>query len=58
MNQSDVLQKAKDYIYTMFSKDVTGHGPDHMERVATWCRILAEEGESGPFFGRACRMVA
>ncbi|MBA2173933.1 HD domain-containing protein [Halobacillus locisalis] len=49
MNQSDVLRKTKEYIYMKFSKDVTGHGPDHMERVATWCRTLAREESEDPF---------
>lgn len=49
MKQDDIIESVKIYVDQNFKKDVTGHGYDHMERVAKWSKILAGREGMEPF---------
>lgn len=57
MDEQCVIKEAYEYIEPLFTEDVTGHGMDHMKRVALWARKLAlQEGES-PFLAELAAIL-
>lgn len=49
MTAIDKTVAIRDYVYTIFNDDVTGHDFAHMKRVAFMARYLAEQEQADPF---------
>ncbi|QKY69170.1 HD domain-containing protein [Lentibacillus sp. CBA3610] len=57
MDQVNQLDAIRDYVYTVFNNDSTGHDFFHMERVALMARHIAKEEQGDPFICEAAGWV-
>ncbi|WP_079480012.1 HD domain-containing protein [Halobacillus salinus] len=57
MDQEHVIKQAHEYIEPFFEEDVTGHGVDHMKRVALWAKRLAIQEEESPFLAELAGLL-
>ncbi|WP_010530778.1 HD domain-containing protein [Lentibacillus jeotgali] len=57
MTVNDKTAAIRDYVYTLFNDDVTGHDFFHMKRVAFMARYLAEQEQADPFICGAAGWV-
>ncbi|MFZ0370417.1 MAG: HD domain-containing protein [Halobacillus sp.] len=53
MEKDHRLKRIETYVKKQFEHDTTGHGFDHMKRVALWSRKLAVEEEVDPVLAEA-----
>ncbi|MCA1009411.1 HD domain-containing protein [Halobacillus halophilus] len=53
MEKDHRLKRMETYVKKQFEQDTTGHGFDHMKRVALWSRKLADEEEVDPVLAEA-----
>ena len=53
MEKNNQLEAIRDYVFTFFHRDVTGHDFDHMKRVAIMAKKIAEDIEADLFICEA-----
>ena len=53
MKKNNQLRAVRDYVFTIFHHDVTGHDFDHMKRVAIMAKKIAEDVDADHFICEA-----
>ena len=53
MEKNNQLEAIRDYVFTFFHRDVTGHDFDHMKRVAIMAKKIAEDIDADSFICEA-----